>query len=175
MTEVDIYEILVAEHEGMLHAYVQGLVHDSFLADDVCQEAFVQGYRRLSTLKDKAAFPSWLRSIARNLAFAELRKRKVEVPTDPDIIQGMEDVFGALDASKDPAPWGERLSIVAQCVSLLPVTLHDCCRLHYYEGKPLKEIAIILDSSLAAVLKRLERARVAVTHCVERKLQLEEA
>lgn len=175
MDHVDVYEILVAEHEGMLQAYVLGIVHDRFVAEDICQEAFVTGFQQLSTLKNKAAFPSWLRSIARNLAFAELRRRKLEIPTDPEIIQGMEEVFCALDANVNPKSWQERLQIVAVCVSRLPATFYDCCRLYYYDDRSVKEIAEILDTSLAAVLKRLERARVAITQCVEKQLSLEEA
>jgi RNA polymerase sigma factor (sigma-70 family) len=175
MNDIDVYEILVAEHEGMLQAYVLGIVHDRFLAEDICQEAFVLGFQQLATLKNKASFPAWLRSIARNLSFAELKRRKQEVPTDPEIIQGMEEVFGALDANRNPKSWQERLQVVANCVSRLPATFYDCCRLYYYDGKSMKEVAEILDTSLAAVLKRLERARVVITQCVEKQLSLEEA
>lgn len=170
--ELDIYEVLVAEHERMLHAYVLSFVHDPFLAEDICQEAFVLAFKQLKTLKNKAAFASWLRTIARNQAFAELRKRRVEVPTDPEILLGMEDIFQAIDAGASPAPWDERIRAVSECMAGLSSRLHDCCRMHYCDGKPVKEVADALGITVVAVLKRIERARVAIGRCVERKFQL---
>lgn len=170
--ELDIYEVLVAEHERMLHAYVLSFVHDPFLAEDICQEAFVTAFNQLKTLKNKAAFASWLRTIARNQAFAELRKRKIEVPTDPEILLGMEDIFQAVDAGTNPAPWDDRIRAVSECMASLPSRLHDCCRLHYCDGKPVRDVAESLGITVFAVLKRIERARSAIGRCVERKLQL---
>lgn len=169
---LEIYEILVAEHEQMLHAYILGLVHDPFQAEDICQEAFVIAYRELSTLKNKAAFPSWLRTIARNLAFAELNKRRLEVPTDPEFLLGMEEVFTATDANTNPAPWEERTRAVRECMASLSTRLLDCCQLYYFEGRSMKDIAAHLGISIAAVLKRIERSRAAIGECVSRKLRL---
>jgi len=50
-----------------------------------------------------------------------------------------------------------------------------CCRLHYFEGRSTKEISERLQASLAAVLKRLERARIALGACVEKRLKLSES
>ena len=53
MKALDIYEVLVKEHEGMLHAYLLGMVGDPELAEEIAQEAFIQAYRKLNTLKKK--------------------------------------------------------------------------------------------------------------------------
>ena len=174
MSEHDVYEILVREHEAMLNAFVLGLVRDPSLAEDVCQEAFVQGFRQLSTLKQKHLFPAWLRTIARNLALAELARRKLEVSVDPELLQGMEDVFSALDRNTSQSLWQERVAVIDGCLDSLPDSLRDCCRLHYFESYSAKAIAEALQISLAAALKRLERARSAIGTCVERKLALKE-
>ena len=174
MDDIGIYEILVAEHEQMLHAYVLGIVKDFYVAEDICQDSFIQAYKQLPALKNKAAFPAWLRTIARNLACAELRRRKFEVPTDPEIIQGMEDIFLKLDVNVNPRSWQHKIAIVSNCVGKLPEKIYESCRLFYFEGKSVKEAAALLNTSVVAVLKRLERARVAITECVSRELQLEE-
>jgi RNA polymerase sigma-70 factor (ECF subfamily) len=167
MAELDLYQILVAEHQDMLHAYVLGLVRDPSLTDDICQEAFIQGFRHLAQLKKKEAFPAWLRTIARHFAWAEMRRRGREV-------QGMEDVFSALDPSPDASTWAERARQVRECFEHLPDTLKSCCRLFYFENRSVKEAAAALKTSLAAALKRLERARTAIGACVEERLKLDE-
>lgn len=175
MDDLDVYEVLVREHEAMLFAFVMGLVRDPATAEDLCQEAFIQGYRQLSALKEKRLFPSWLRSIARNLAFAYLRRQGREVATDPEVLAGMEEVFAHLEVNVSGALWQERARVVGECLELLPEPLKACCKLHYFESQSTKDIAAALQTSLAAVLKRLERARLSIAKCVEKKLALEEA
>ena len=175
MRGLDVYEILAAEHEAMLQAYILGLVRDPFLTEDICQEAFIQGFRKISTLKNKKAFPSWLRAIARNLALAALRRRGKEMPTDPELLAGMEEVFARFDENLSGSGWEERVRLVAECFERLDDTLKACCSLHYFEGKSVKEAATLLETSLAAALKRLERARLAIARCVGSRLGLEDA
>jgi RNA polymerase sigma-70 factor (ECF subfamily) len=173
MQGLDVYEILVREHEGMLFSYVLSIVGDTGLAEDVAQEAFVQAYRKLDTLRNKDSFAPWLRTIARNIAYAELRRKGREVPTDPEIIQGMEDVYGRLDDTTVGDTWQERARALRTCFEALPDRLRSACGLHYFEDKKTDEVASLLKIGLNAVLKRLERARKAIRRCVEKRLGLE--
>jgi DNA-directed RNA polymerase specialized sigma24 family protein len=59
---------------------------------------------------------------------------------------------------------------VEECYERLPEALRTVCRLHYFEGQKAWEIAENLTVNLAAVLKRLERARNALRDCVRSKL-----
>ena len=131
MKSLDIYEVLVKEHEKMLQAYCLGIVGDPQLAEDISQEAFIQAYRRLSALRNKKAFASWLRAIARNIALSELKRRGREIPTAPEVMSGMEDVFSALDSDRLGDGWGERAALLERCFTALPQKLQDVCRLHY--------------------------------------------
>ena len=175
MKALDIYEVLVREHEGMLQAYLMGLVRDPGLAEEIAQEAFIQAYRKFDTLKRKEAFAAWLRTIAKNTAFAALKRRGREIPTDPEVLQGMEEVFSVLDSRELGEDWEQRVAVVKSCFEALPETLHAVCKLHYFEDRLARDIAGLLRISLAAVLKRLERARHAIRQCVEKNLKLEGA
>jgi len=66
-----------------------GLVHGILLArlprleiEDLVQEVFLTVYRRLTTLRDPAAFPGWIAMIARNHATDYMRRapRTEELP-----------------------------------------------------------------------------------------------
>ncbi|MBN1675753.1 MAG: RNA polymerase sigma factor [Kiritimatiellae bacterium] len=173
MHSLEIYEILVSEHEKMLQAYVLGIVKDPVLAEEIVQETFVRAYEKLPSLRKKAAFGSWVRTIARNLAYAEFARRGRELTTDPEIMEGMEDVFGELDQPELGDVWEDRVQAARHCFEDLPDKLRDCCRLFYFEDRSTRECADTLQTSLAAVLKRLERARTAIARCIEKRLKLE--
>jgi RNA polymerase sigma-70 factor (ECF subfamily) len=173
MEPVDVYEILVEQNEQMLHAYVLGFVSDFQLAEDIVQEAFVQGWSKLSTLKNKKAFSAWIRTIARNIAFERMREREREISVDPDILQGMEDVFGKLDSDDSSNSWQERVAALEWCFERLPEPLRSVCDLHYFKGSKARVIAGKLRLELATVLKRLQRAREDLGKCIEQRLGLD--
>jgi len=175
MKSLEVYSILVKEHEGMLQSYLLGIVRDPGLAEDIAQETFIKAYHKLSSLKNKQAFGSWLRAIGRNTAFVELKRRGVEISTEPEVMQGMEDVFNRFSRPGDVEPWEERMKLVESCFKKLPEKMLTSCRMHYFEDKATKDIASALNVSLAAVLKRLERSREAIRTCVEKQMLADEA
>ena len=54
---------LVKRFQGMAFGYAYTLLRDSHLAQDATQEAFLEVYRSLDTLRSPEAFPSWFRRI----------------------------------------------------------------------------------------------------------------
>ena len=172
MDAIDTFAILAREHERMLYAYVMGLVRDPVLAEDITQEAFLKAFDKLSTLRDTESFPAWIRTIARNVAFDHRAARRKEIPTDPEVVQGMEDVFAAFDAPEGGDLWSERLVKVKECFGRLPDSLSTICRLHYFEDQKAQAIAKRLALNVATVWKRLERARDGLRKCVEERLAL---
>jgi RNA polymerase sigma factor (sigma-70 family) len=173
MDSVEVYEVLVKQHEAMLLAYVLGLTRDLTLAEEVVQEAFVVGFQKLHQLREKAAFAAWIRAVARNLALAELRHRNREIPINEEIVHGMEDIFGAFDQPLAGETWPDRVQVVQRCFERLPSKLHEVTRMHYFEDQSIKQISALLNVGLDAVKKRLERARDAIRQCAEKRLGLE--
>ncbi|HYE05898.1 MAG TPA: RNA polymerase sigma factor [Planctomycetota bacterium] len=174
MDDIDVYEILVREHEAMLAVYVYGLVGDRALADDVCQEAFVQGYRHLARLERRESFAAWLRTIARNIAFDHLRRRERTTAMEPEAVATLDAAFARLDRHAENPDWAERLGALRACFDELSAPLQATCRMHYYNGVPTAAIAEHLGTSLVAVLKRLQRGREALAACIGKRLRLDE-
>src|SRR5947207_7041760 len=54
---------LVNRFQDIAVAYATSILRDYHLAEDATQEAFVDAYRALPSLRDPAAFPTWLRRI----------------------------------------------------------------------------------------------------------------
>jgi RNA polymerase sigma-70 factor (ECF subfamily) len=174
MDSIDVYEVLVKQHESMLFAYVMGWVRDPAMAESVVQEAFVIGFQKLAMLEKKERFAAWIRAIARNLAFAELKRRNREMPVDQAVLEGMEEVFSPFDQAAEAETWEERIRALRQCFELLPEKLRQVCHRHYFEDHSVREITEGLKIGMDAVKKRLERARDAIRECIEKRLKLEE-
>ena len=57
------FATLVRRFQDMAVGYGYSLLGDQQLAEDVAQEAFLTAYLHLSTLRQPAAFPGWLRIV----------------------------------------------------------------------------------------------------------------
>lgn len=172
--KLHIFEILAREHEPMLMAYLLSLISDRQLAEDVAQETFLIAYRKIGSLKKTESFGAWLRGIARREALAAFRAQAREVPCEPAMLEGIEDVFRSLEQKQAAEGWEERFNLVEKCFQQLPDTLRAVCQLHYFDDQKAREIADQLKIGLSAVLKRLERARDAIRDCVLKHLGLGE-
>ena len=154
----------------MLLAYLFSIVSDRKLAEDIAQQTLLIAYRKINSLKDPAAFPAWLRGIARLEAFSAMRKQGREFAVEPDAIQQMDEVYRQFEEQFPTETWEERFHLVEECYKKLPETLQTVCRLHYFEDLKAREIASALTLNLNAVLKRLERARIAIRDCVRQQM-----
>jgi RNA polymerase sigma factor (sigma-70 family) len=168
-----IFEVLAKQHEAMLLAYVSSFVADARLAEDVAQQSFLIAYRKIDSLKDPAAFPAWLRGIARREAFAAMRRQGREFPLEPVVMEELDEAYRRFEQEHPAHSWEERFQMVEDCFNQLPETLQTVCRLHYFEDRKAREIADSLALNLNAVLKRLERARAAIRDCVQQRLASE--
>src|SRR6267154_6794229 len=88
-----IFEVLAKQHEPMLMAYLWSLVDDHKLAEDIAQQTLLIAYRKIAMLKDPAAFPAWLRGIARLEALSAMRRQRREIPVDPAVLQEMDEAY----------------------------------------------------------------------------------
>ena len=142
------------------------------MVEDVCQEAFIDGFRNLAALRRDESFPAWLRTIARHRALAALKQRNRQAALGPQTLAGMEEIFTAIERMPG-VDFTERVAALRTCFEQLPDAMRDCCRLHYFDGQRTADIAERLGQSLAAVLKRLQRARETLGDCIERRPGLE--
>jgi len=65
---------LVRRRQGAIRRLMGQLSGDWALADDLAQEAFLQAWRKLRTLRSPGAFGGWLRRIAVNVFLPHIRR-----------------------------------------------------------------------------------------------------
>jgi RNA polymerase sigma factor (sigma-70 family) len=140
------FDELYARHAGSVLRFAWSLVGTRTLAEDVVQETFLTLWakRRSIRFADESLLP-WLLVTARNHARNVLRRR----------------------AKHDAAPLDETLAasapdehLLIELLSGLTSSDRALVRLCLVEGYTYAEAAQALDTSPAAVGKRLERARI---------------
>ena len=165
---MDPFGILAEQYRPMVVTYLTSLTGDAELAEDLVQETFIAACGAMGTFEKGGNFGAWLRGIARNKALENRRAAgRRRVITDTRVVEGMEDVYAALDAPHPHAEtWEDRLAVLHDCIAKLSKHLKTAVEQVYMYNKPLKQAAAFLGVSLAAVAQRLHRARGLLRECV---------
>ena len=66
-------------------------VKDSFIAEDVMQDAFIKAFKNIKSYKNEVAFGAWLKRIVINQSIDQLKKNKLElVSINEEVIANTE-------------------------------------------------------------------------------------
>ncbi|MEO5368294.1 MAG: sigma-70 family RNA polymerase sigma factor [Magnetococcus sp. WYHC-3] len=162
------FEILAEQFRPMLITYLNAILRDRSLAEDLTQETLLVAYQEIDKFRKDGNFGAWLRGIARNKARDNARAAmRRPLIVDSRIVEGMEEVYGLFDVSQDKAgSWDERLDVMLECVNKLGGSLREAVLLVYRQGHSLEEAAQALHSTFQAVSQRLFRARNLIRKCV---------
>lgn len=149
----DAAAAFVRRFQSRVYGLALTMLRDPELADEVAQETFVRAWRHAASYDPRRGrVPSWLLTIARNLAIDQARLRPV-TPTDPDIIASQLD-----SAQHDALPdLGERERL-RRAVAALPEDQRRALVLAVYAGKTAREIAELDDLPLGTVKSRIRTA-----------------
>lgn len=145
---------LVARHERAVWATAWRVLRDDHAAADAGQEAFLQAFHRLDSLRRPERFGVWVLRIARREAvrMARSRARHPGCSLDASGVDPPQDRDGA--STRLPADAEEVLSAVAG----LPEHERLVVVLHYLDGRPVAEVAAALGRPVGTVTKQLSRA-----------------
>ncbi len=152
--DLHAFSTVIQQFQGMAYATAYRMLGDVHLAEDATQEAFIEAFLGLSSLREPAAFPAWLRRIVLRQGERLIRNRH-NIATMPleacPTTEVIRDDF-------NPALLTERYEqqhIVRQAIDNLSAPQRDVVLLFYGNGYSLKEIATMLDVPLSTVKKRL--------------------
>ena len=150
-------------------AYLYRTVGDYETAADLSQEVFVRIYRSRKKYRPKAAFSSYIFTIAANLAKNHFRWKKRHPEAElSDAISGAltDDDTESSDPSRHLEATEEGKKIKA-AVQRLPEKFRTPVILYHFNELPQSEIAKILGCSEKAVETRLYRARKQLRKLLE--------
>lgn len=147
-----VFGMLIERHRPMLVRLIDSRTNDPQWTSDIVQEAVLQAYLSLTTLRERSRFRPWLCGIALNIWRTQMR-RGVTLP--------LEVVATISEPSLDEL--AERIEarrmLLAAIIQLSPAN-RDAVDLFYLSGLDLRETAAALGVSVGAVKARLHKARL---------------
>jgi RNA polymerase sigma factor (sigma-70 family) len=139
------FEELVRRRQASIRSLLRRLCRDAALADDLAQDAFMQAWRTIRSLRSAPAFGAWLRQIAVN---GWLRHQR-----------GSEK-FTTLEQAHEPTSlpvFLESMDLDA-ALGVLHPRARLCLVLSYHEGLTHKEIAALTRMPVGTVKSDIVRA-----------------
>jgi RNA polymerase sigma-70 factor, ECF subfamily len=121
------------------------VLHDRDAAEDVAQDAFTQLYLNWVKVSGYERPDAWVRRIAMRMAVRAARRGRL-----------LSTLLGRLEAPRQEV--GADMDLAA-ALRRLPPQQRAAVALHYYEGRPLAEVAQILNCSHATAKVHLFKAR----------------
>lgn len=135
---------------------------DPEAAEDAVQEAFLRAWKALASFDERAELGSWLHRIAVNAAIDQRRAARRRAPVSIEMIDDFDgQPAGATSAEPDPlrrAVSGELADRLRETLAELSDPERTAFLLRHYEGRPIVEIARVLDKSENAAKQCIFRA-----------------
>jgi len=156
--EVSVAELVVAARDGSrasfeelyrrfhhaVHAVALGRLPASDAAD-VVQEVFIEAWSKLAALRDPAAFPGWILTLARSRALDQTRRNARRASDDDAVV---------VDTAQAPSLEARR---ALAALRELPDTYRDTLIMRLVEGMTGPEIALRTGMTADSVRVHLHR------------------
>lgn len=154
------FEALYHRYKQTVYALCLRNMHNAADAEDLTQEVFLQVHRRIGSLRNYAAFKSWLYRVTTNAILMHFRKRHVLVMSlhnvqDPKTSAVRDIAEMLITPGCEPI---ERVAL-ARAIEGLPKCRRAMVVLHDIKGMSHREIAEYLGVSLTTAKSNLSRAR----------------
>jgi len=167
-----LFEILVRENADSLTAFLRASIDDGAAVDDLFQETMLIAWRKIGEYDRSRPFGAWLRGIAKRLVLAHYRKGAREVALSGErVLEYLDQRMSQVDR-KPGDTLDEKVAALRDCIERLAPMYREPIELHYRHRRTTEWIADHLATTRDAVQKRLQRARVHLAECLERKAVL---
>ncbi len=158
----EAFDVLLSRHSDRIYNYIQHIVKDSALADDIFQETFVKA---ITTIKqgrytETGKFGAWLSRIAHNLVIDNFRQEKSENTFSADTDE--VDIFNRrelADENIEDTLINEQIHTdVRRIMESLPKSQREVLEMRFYRDMSFKEIAEATGVSINTALGRMRYA-----------------
>ncbi len=124
------------------------IVRDLGRAEDLSQEAFIQLFTHWKKVSTYERPEAWVRRVAIRLSTRHARRERMRSILERQTVEPSYEVEGPVD--------------LLRALRLLSVNQRAAIVLHYYEDRPIEEVAEILDCSQNTVKSHLHRGRTSL-------------
>lgn len=156
------FTTLVKKYHKSVHALVWQKIGDFHYAEEITQDAFLQAYKKLSTLRNPHQFAGWLYVIANRCCISWTRKQKhaLQLLEDTSVKEVGELTYDRyISEQREMEATERRYEIVKRLLEKLPESERTVVTLYYLSEMTTKEIGKFLGVSANTIHSRLHRAR----------------
>jgi len=160
--EKTAFGLLIDRYRPATIKLARRVLGDTLEAEDVAQEALLQAFLSLASLRNPDSFKPWLLGIVVNLSKMQIRARRDWHPAEEWHGGRAPEDFTIADLQPSPEAIHEvreLQEIVLAAVRTLPSDQQQAVRMHYVDGLSLWDIGRFANLSIGAVKVRLHRAR----------------
>lgn len=151
---------IVQAHQRLVWHMAWRMLQHRQEAEDCSQEVFMQVHRSLHQYRGDSALGTWIGRIAFSVALrmAQKRKLRLDIPNDFEPELAFEHYGSGEDVQTAHAET-EQLNALHAAIEQLPSLPRTVLSLHYREGLPISDIALLLDCPEGTVKSHLNRGR----------------
>ena len=155
--DADSFTELCRRYYPAMVAVAHSILGDRHLAEDAAQQAFAKAVVKLSQLKKRSKFASWIATICRNAARDMGRASDRPHPADN------------LSATATESDQDDVTEAVRQALGKLPAPAREVIFLRFYDGLSYGQISAVLGISEQAINGRLRRAKKEMAEYLRRR------
>ena len=149
----DEYGYFVKTYSAQVLDFVSRMVSDAGDAEELAQDAFVRAFRSLAQFDGRSSWLTWVLRIAYNTALNHLKRQRQQWLNIDDLpLADTSD--GDLSTDRE-----ERIQLLDATIDRLPADEQLLLHLYYYDDRPLRDIAYIMDAEPGLLATRLHRIR----------------
>lgn len=167
------FDILLSRYQSSIYSYINFIVHNKDLAEDIFQETFVKVIMTIKQNRytESGKFKAWIMRIAHNLIIDNYRQERAENTISNDEVD--VDLFNNMklcDISiEDYIVRQQALKDVRRLVEFLPENQREVLVMRYYQDLSFKEIADITGVSINTALGRMRYALMNMRRMADEK------
>ena len=159
---------LMSRHRVRVYRYCSAVLHDPVLADDVCQQIFIQAFRDMSRFQGRSKILTWLFAIARHRVLDALKvRRRARARQQDGPTTDSPDLRPSPDESLDEMRLRQTLM---RSLEQLDDKTRLALLLRYQQGFSFQEMAAICREKPGALAARIARALPRLRADIESRL-----
>jgi RNA polymerase sigma-70 factor (ECF subfamily) len=160
----EAYGELVCRFQGSVYAMALTRVHNPVEAQELAQEVFVHGMRKLPQLRDPRCFAGWLRRITARMAINRLTRRGPISGTEPEFLDSVE---GRVRGPVEEMERSEAKAELHQGLKQLKDLDRQTLEAFYLRGRSLKQMSREFETPVGTIKRRLHVARLRLKAVLE--------
>jgi len=160
---LEVLAVLYERYVELVYGVCLKYFKDATLAEDAVMNIYEELIAKTKK-HDIKNFRPWLHVLAKNHCLMQLRKKKITVSFDPQLMHSEEIVHPNYGEEQD----NHEEKALKNCIEKLPKQQKQCINWFYFDNKSYKEIAVMTELELGKVRSYIQNGRRNLKICMEK-------